>query len=253
MSSATSQLNLSPQERRLVAGVGLVVFIILNIWLVWPRFSDWKKIQSDQEKAERTLARYQTEVGRVNLYQARLRDLESQGSRVVPENQELDLANTVLNFAQENHVTVTRSEPVSRLITAQTNQFFEEQGFTVSVTSTTEELVSFLVSLTSTNSLIRVWDMTLSPDPPQAPTRIAGKVTLIASYQKQPPVKAAPVVAPQPAVKAPSTAARNTNAAAARPGTQPAGSASKTAITKTGTNNPAPTKPKPGGPNTNKN
>src|SRR5205823_5450878 len=103
----------------------------------------------------------QSEVQRMNLYQAKLRNLETQGSSVVPENQELDLAFTVQNQAQSNHVVITRSNPVAKASNSPTNQFFEEQAVSIGVNTGTEELVNFLVSLTSTNSLIRVKDMTL--------------------------------------------------------------------------------------------
>src|SRR4051812_22830112 len=34
------QLNLRPHERRVVIVVGVIVFVVLNAWFVWPHFSD---------------------------------------------------------------------------------------------------------------------------------------------------------------------------------------------------------------------
>ena len=48
-------MNLRPQERRLVVFVGIVFFVVLNIWLVWPHFGDWTKVSMDRERALRTL------------------------------------------------------------------------------------------------------------------------------------------------------------------------------------------------------
>jgi len=51
-------------------------------------------------------------------------------------------------------------------------------------------LVNFLVSLTSTNSMIRVKDLSVKPDP--ASTRLDGHMTLVASYQRSPAVRTPP-------------------------------------------------------------
>ena len=54
--------------------------------------------------------------------------------------------------------------------------------------------MDFLYSLGSGNSLIRVRDLTLRPDPPRQ--QLSGTVKLVASYQKNPPKKAAPAASP---------------------------------------------------------
>ena len=50
--------------------------------------------------------------------------------------------------------------------------------------------MDFLYSLGSGNSLIRVSDLTLRPDPPRQ--QLSGTVKLVASYQKNPSKKGAP-------------------------------------------------------------
>jgi len=201
------KLNLTPQERRLVAGVGLIVFVFLNIWLVWPHFRDRNKIQSDREKAEQTLARYQREVDRLKLYQAKVRDLENQGSRVETEEQDVKLAEEVLTQSHASKLDITDNRDV-RSSSTQTNQFFDEKARKIQYRGDTEALVSFLTNLTQASSLIRVKDLTVRPDPANAPTRLSGEITLVASYQRKAPLKATAVassatIAPPPKTPVP--------------------------------------------------
>jgi hypothetical protein len=189
MSSGLSKMNLRPQERRFVAFVVIVVFVVLNIWLVWPHFGDWGLITSRRERAEKTLASYQAEQGKTKAYQVRLRELESSGSSVIPDEQELDLVRTVDNQARVNRLNVIQLDPRPRTsMTAQTNRFFEEQYVTLHATCDNEELVNFLGSLASTNSLIRVKDLSLKVADVGA-TRLDGNMTLVASYQRRAPAR----------------------------------------------------------------
>src|SRR5262245_33813754 len=120
------KLNLTPQERRLVAGVGLIVFLFLNIWLVWPHFHDWNKINMERDKSEQTLARYRKEVDRLKIYQAKVRDLENQGSRVEAEEQDVKLAEEVDAQRRISKLEITDNREF-RASTTQTNQFFDEK------------------------------------------------------------------------------------------------------------------------------
>jgi Tfp pilus assembly protein PilO len=187
MSSAFAKLNLRPQERRLVVFVGIVLFVVLNLWFVWPHFGDWGKVQAQSARSEKTLATYQDEIARQPAYRVKLRELESAGSAVVPEEQALDLVRIVNEQSSRNRLMVSRADPRPRISTTYTNRFFEEQYVTITVNSGNEELVNFLVSLTSTNSLIRVRDMLLKVDP--SGFRLIGDITLVASYQKNAPAQ----------------------------------------------------------------
>lgn len=191
MSSFLSKLNLRPQERRLLVFVATVVFVVLNIWLVWPRFKDWKLVRADFEKAFTELRRYQKEADQIPRYETKLRELENLGSNVIPEEQELDLVRTVQNQTRQSGVFVSQQDARPKTSSTRTNQFFEEQTLSMSFESRNEELVSFLVSLASTNSLIRVQELRLRPDNPVNPMKLMGNVTLVASYQKNPPAKPA--------------------------------------------------------------
>src|SRR5688572_29182643 len=120
------KLNLTPQERRLVAGVGLIVFVFLNIWLVRPHFGDWKTISRQRDQAELTLKRYQTEVNKTNQYQIRLHELEQMGERVLTD-QDLNLISNVVNQAQAHNLEPYDTKEV-KTATTQTNQFFDEKA-----------------------------------------------------------------------------------------------------------------------------
>jgi hypothetical protein len=191
MSAPATKLNLRPQERRLIAFVAIVVFIVLNIWLVWPHFGDWARIQDKRKRAEKTLAMYSAEKAKTKAYQARLRELESAGSSVIPDEQELDLVRTTDNQARKNGMFVIQLDPRPRTsMTGQTNRFFEEQYVTLHATSDNDELIKFLVSLTSTNSLIRVKDLSLKTAD-VGTTKLDSTMMLVASYQRRAPSKTA--------------------------------------------------------------
>ncbi len=215
------KLNLTPQERRLVAGVGLIVFVFLNIWLVWPHFGDWRKISDERDKAERTLKRYETEVSNVAKYQSDLHELERIGESVVSEEQDLNLMTVVRGQALVHKLEVYETHEV-KTTTTQTNQFFDEKAVNIGFRAGTEELVNFLESLTSTGSLIRVRDMKLSPEPPTAPHRLSAGLTLVASYQRQAPGKPTAAVSnpesvtPPPRTSPPSPLAKTTAASGAK-------------------------------------
>jgi Tfp pilus assembly protein PilO len=197
MSSVLAKLNLRPQERRLVVFVAIVFFVVLNWWQVWPHFGDWALTKSRFERAQKTYDTYRAEIAKVPGYRVRLRELESAGSSVVPDEQELDLVRTVDNQALMNRLTVLAADAKSKTsMNTQTNRFFEEQYMTLHVTADNDELVNFLVSLTSSNSLIRVKDLTLKTDPSQ--TKLDGLLTLVASYQRRTPAKI--TTAPTPSV-----------------------------------------------------
>ncbi|MBU6399718.1 MAG: hypothetical protein KGS61_05320 [Verrucomicrobia bacterium] len=188
MSGVLTRLNLRPEERRLVVVVGVVVFGVLNLWLVWPHFRDWARLQAALDKSRATLLSYQKEVGNIPKYQEKLKYLESQGSAVLPAEQALQLARTVRDQAAQSGVMIVQTTPLPHT-GVNTNQFFEEQAIRISVNSNETNLVNFLYAIGSGNSMIRVRDLDLRPDPGSGRTRLVGGMTLVASYQRQVPAK----------------------------------------------------------------
>lgn len=184
MSSFVSQLNLRPHERRILFVVLAAVFILVNAVFVWPRFGDWRTSQQTFQESLKKRADYQTEIDRIPAYQRRIRELEGQGSAVLPEEQALQLLRIVQAKAQEHRVAITQTRAVTTASAVNsTNVFFDEQAITVGVNTGAEELVAFLHAMGSGDSMIRVRDMDLRPD--QKRYKLVGNITLVASYQKK--------------------------------------------------------------------
>jgi Tfp pilus assembly protein PilO len=182
MSSFTA--NLRPHERRLLFVVLAVVFVVINVALVWPRFGDWEEVRAGLEKARQKRAEYQAEIDRIRTYQRQIRELEGQGSAVLPEAQALDLLRTIQAKAREARVIITQTRAATPVSAAsRTNSFFSEQAINIVITTGTEELIDFLYAIGTGPSMIRVRDMNLTPDTPHY--KLVGKLTLVASYQKQ--------------------------------------------------------------------
>lgn len=205
------KLNLRPQERRFVVITITIIVVVVSVLFVFPQFKDWSKLQAAKATARATLETNQTEIARVPEYQTQLQRLELAGSAVLPAEQALDLTRTLQSKAQERGVAITGTRPAAQAGGASTNQFFDEQLVSVDVSCLDQELVDFLVALGSGDSMIRVRDMDLRPDPPQY--RLLGKITLVASYQKKPKATpatsglrpGAPPSAPRPATNVLST------------------------------------------------
>jgi len=187
MSQWLERLNLRPLERRILVVVLTVVLVVINALFIWPHRNEWSTLLSQWDKAESTLRAYHDEIARVPGYQARLAKLEGAGSGVLPAEQALQLERTLRNQAQQSRVTMNSFRPIPPSA-ANTNAFFDEAAAVIGVTAGDADLVDFLFALGTGNSMIRVRDMDLHPEPAQF--RLVGNVTLVASYQKRP--KAAP-------------------------------------------------------------
>jgi Tfp pilus assembly protein PilO len=176
--------QLRPLERRMVIGVGVVVLIVMNWWIVWPHFSDWSDLTGRHQDAQRKLKLYQTAVAQIPGLETSVKAFESEGQYVPEEDQALNFMRTIQQQASASGFGI---ENYSRS-TMQTNQFFVEQTQTITVHATEPQLVDFLYKIGSSASMIRVRDLELQPDPPHQ--RLAANIKLVASYQKNPTVAA---------------------------------------------------------------
>ena len=70
MTSYLDRLNLRPFEKRLVVGVGAVLFLVLNAWFVVPHFSDLSKARDNRAEALKKLDSWQAEIDQMTKYQA---------------------------------------------------------------------------------------------------------------------------------------------------------------------------------------
>lgn len=183
MTNPFDQLNLRPQERRIIVVVGLIIFVVLNFLLVTPLFGQLGEAENRLEKSKKTLAKYQAEINQAASLQRVEERLRKEGGDVL--SQELQLQRIVNEQAVASNVQVSRYNPVMRTQIGRTNQFFEDQGLTIDFTTGGKELVEFLVGLASGQSMVHVQDMTLRPT--AGGTRLGGNIVFVASYQKKTP------------------------------------------------------------------
>ncbi len=206
MKSFLDKLNLRPQERRLVVGILVLIFAVLNVLLIWPHFGDWAKVRAELDRSHKNLFDYNQKIGQAvgtNGFEVKLKKLEGEGVNVVADEQEIQLLRTVQNHVRESQISVNSYSPISRSSSGQTNEFFEEQSIKISVNTGEKELVEFLLNIGSGSSMIRVRDLDLKPAD-QNRYRLQGTITLSANYQKKTAVKSvAPNVAKPsaPAIK----------------------------------------------------
>lgn len=180
MSRSLAQLNLRPGERRLLLAVGLLVFLVLNMLLVWPHFGDWREIRQELRTARLKLQRYETDIAEIPKLQARIRLLESGQEPLPEEDQGTEFLSTIQRQASLSGVTITGS---SRMTTRTNNPFFIERSQTISVMAEERALLDFLYRIGSAGSMTRIRGLSLRPDPPRH--RLTGNITLVASYQKK--------------------------------------------------------------------
>jgi len=220
MNSILDKLNLRPQERRLVVIVGLVVFVVLNIWMVWPQFGEVAVWEQRKRDAEKKLKTFKDELSRKPQYDKQLKDLESQGVYVASEEQALSLMKDAQSEALLANLKATRYDPSQRSVSTRTNAFFDEQTLVIIVDTGEKELVDFLYNMGARNSLIRVRAMSLRPDPTRM--RLQGEITLVESFQKKKPTVAATMLSSKPATPAAKTTNTPPKTASPKATNQPA-------------------------------
>ena len=186
MKSALDKLNLRPGEKRLVVAVGIAVFVVLNVWWIWPHFGEVAKVSAKLERDHGTLEKYQKEAARTAQYQKRLDDLRQIGSVLPTAEQALQLQVTVQKQASQSGVAILSSD--SRQVSStKLSEFFDEQTLRITANSDDKQLVDFLYKLGAGDSIIRVRDISLSPDP--SGTKFNSTLTFVASYQRVAPAK----------------------------------------------------------------
>jgi len=195
MTDYFARWNLRPFERRLVVGVAVVLFLVINVVWVWPHFSDWNAMTRRVKEARDRLDSYQKEINRLPVYEAEVKVLQSDGAPVPQEDQAVQFMRAVIAQGNQDHVNITSANARSQ---SRTNQFFIEQVQNITVMARDEQLVNFLYNLGSGNSLIRVRDLSLHPEGTRL--QLVANIRLAASYQKNPvATPAAPVAGAKPA------------------------------------------------------
>ena len=162
MSSYLDRLNLRPFEKRLVVGVGAVLFLVLNAWFVVPHFSDLSRAKKQREETIEKLKGWQAEIDQKAKYELGIKRIIQESQEVPTEDQQNQFARTIQDQQVRSGVGISQFGRVN----TQTNQFFLELAQPISVQSGEAQLVDFLYNLGSGNSLIRVRDLALRPDAP---------------------------------------------------------------------------------------
>ena len=160
MTSLFDKLNLRPQERRLVVVVGIVVFIVLNVWLVIPMFGEQARYEQRIRDASTTVRKYQEEISKRPAYEKELDELAQRGGFVPTEEAALRLSQEVNSQAALSGVTITSITPTQRQASSgRTNAFFEEATLSLNINTGEKELVEFLYRLADKDLLIRARSM----------------------------------------------------------------------------------------------
>ena len=189
------RLNLAPTERRM-AIVGLCVMgLLFNYWCIWPYFADWDVMVRERTKLEGQKQIYFKEVSKKSSYEKLLKELEGAGGQVLPEEQANRVQQGITAAAATNSVNLGRVSPQVaslRMSASKDTNFFDEQIVIVDLTAKEEGFVNFLYALGSSDSMIRVRDMSrLRID--GSGQNLSASVTFVASFQKKPKA-AAPAV-----------------------------------------------------------
>jgi hypothetical protein len=225
-------LKLSAAERRLVVIIGAVAFVVLNYWLVWPRFGEWQVIGDDIASMERRIKLQGDEIQRRSLYQEAVQRLQSTGTSLPAGEERIQFRRDMERMARETGLQVPRWSDVQpeRGANTSTNAFFEPIGLTLSqVSGSEQQFVEFLYRVGTGHSTVRVKELTLAPGNldarSQGRTNLVGTVKLVANVPRLPfrPVPASanptppvtssptsPVGQPTTSVAPPSTAASAT-------------------------------------------
>lgn len=191
MTNPLDRLNLRPFERRVVVGILVVVFIVINIVWVWPRFKDWGETKDRLEGARGMLVAYEAAIAQKGDYEKKIKEFESEGAVVAADDQANQFLRTVQNQAAVSGVSILSN---SRQSTG-TNAFFLEQRQTFTVQAGEDQLVDFLYNLGSGDSIVRARGLSLRPNTPRQ--LLSGNIDLVASYQKKTATKTA-AAAPSP-------------------------------------------------------
>jgi hypothetical protein len=191
------QLNLTPQERRIVVAIGLVVIVVLNLLFVWPHFGEWKRIRDELQTMRNNMEIYNRQIvldtSPTNGLQKQLAKLVRQEGTGVMDKQ-VQLQSTIMTQARKTGVNVVNYNPGGAH--PQTNEFFEEETIKINIDSQEPQLISFLYNIGGDPAMIRVSELELTPQD-QNRYRLRGAITLTANYARRAP---APASAAKPAV-----------------------------------------------------
>jgi hypothetical protein len=233
MSNWVDSLNLRPQEKRAIVAIAAVVFVILNLVLVFPHFKDYSQIQKQLKETSLAIATNKAiiakDVNPVNGLQVQLARLEKQPDGVVTFSKDIQLIQTVTDQARASGFIPTSQGAAAVQHFGPTNladKFFESQSARIQCQAAEDALVRFLFNLGNDPAMIRVRELDLKPVEPNR-YKLNANITLIADYQKTNAPKAvltATVAPPKPAAQPPAPVPKKAGARSAATNAAPAAS-----------------------------
>ncbi len=173
------RLNLRPFEKRLVVVIAIVVFVVFNLWFVYPHFSDLGNAQEHREQALKKLKTWEAETNQIPVYIKQIKEMAKDGLDVPAEDQQQRFSSDIVAQQAASGVNVLNN---GRITTRTNSPFFVEQIQTITVQSAEPQLVDFLYKLGDGASLIRIRGLSLHTDPSHQ--QLVAGVTLVASFQK---------------------------------------------------------------------
>jgi hypothetical protein len=184
MKKLFDQLQLRPHERRLVVIGMVVLFLVLNMWFVWPHYGDRARAIRQLTQSNQSVSRFQKELSLTNQYNELLTKLDNEGAGVLSDDEDIALLSTVQTLIRENGVSHSSITPAARSALRGTNEFFEQRALTIVLNpNEPQPLISFLVSLATNDVTLRVDSLELKPD--QSKTKLSGSLRVVASFQKK--------------------------------------------------------------------
>jgi hypothetical protein len=220
MSTLAGSLNLRPQEKRIIAVIAVVFFVVLNLILVFPHFKDYSNIQGQLKKtesdiqADRRIIEFDNAPGGLKQH---LSELQS-GKGGSISSKEIQLQQTITDRARARGVFIQTISGVSTTPVVPgslSDKFFESQSIRIDVLAAEDNLVKFLWDVGNDPAMIRVRELQLHPTDNNR-YKLNAIITLTADYQKTAPVqKPTPILVETPKTPAkaatpPPSAARTT-------------------------------------------
>lgn len=187
MNSIFDRYNLNTFERRLIIGVFLGIFFVVNLMLVGPKFREWGEVRERRESAQQKIRIYQTVLNKRAGLEKQLEKLDKSGMKVLPKERTSQLFELIQQKLRESNLPVTalqRNSPSrSGNLRQSKEKFFEQETYSLNVNANYKQLRDFLVAIGSDeNLMIHVGRLYLA----SAGHHLNCKITLVANYQPQP-------------------------------------------------------------------
>ena len=111
MNELFDKLNLRPGERRLVIGVLVVVFVVINSWVVWPHFGDLEKLKAEFAKTRVEKESYEAKISVRGEVEQRIVKLEEGGAYIPQFDRGISIQRIVDKLARESGITISQRRP----------------------------------------------------------------------------------------------------------------------------------------------